>query len=227
MKKAVVLFSSGLDSSTVLAIANSEGYQLHCLTFDYGQRHSVEIEIAKKAISKLKFSVHHKIARIDLRVFGGSALTDDIAVPKNCIDDEFQTIPVTYVPARNMIFLSYAIGYAETVGASDVFIGVNQIDYSQYPDCRAEFVEAFQTCANLGTKAGSDGAKFIIHAPLQFMHKRDIIKLGLSLGVDYSNTITCYDPVDDISCGICQACHLRLEAFKAAGIPDPIRYVQA
>lgn len=226
MKKAVVLLSGGLDSATVIAIAQSQGFEVHALSFDYGQRHRVELERASRIARQLDISAH-RVARIDLGVFGGSALTADIDVPKDRGESELDTgIPITYVPARNTIFLSFALGYAEVIEASDIFIGVNALDYSGYPDCRPEFIDAFKNLANLATKAGVEGtSKFKIHAPLIDMTKAQIIQKGTSLGVDYGMTTSCYDPSDDgIACGHCDSCQLRLKGFREAGLTDPVRY---
>lgn len=210
-KKAVVLLSGGLDSSTVLAMANDKGFSCHALSFEYGQRHNIELACAKNMAKTLGVA-SHVISRIDLSAWGGSALTADIEVPKDSRDSG---IPITYVPARNTIFLSHALGFAEAIGARDIFIGVNAVDYSGYPDCRGEFVEAFQTLANLATKAGVEGDPFTIHAPLLEMTKVDIIKRGHELGVDYSLTQSCYDPSDSGNpCGQCDACRLRDAAFS-------------
>ena len=210
-KKAVVLLSGGLDSSTVLAMANDKGFSCHALSFEYGQRHNIELTCAKNMAKTLGVA-SHVISRIDLSAWGGSALTADIEVPK---DGRDSGIPITYVPARNTIFLSHALGFAEAIGARDIFIGVNAVDYSGYPDCRGEFVEAFQTLANLATKAGVEGDPFTIHAPLLEMTKVDIIKRGHELGVDYSLTQSCYDPSDSGNpCGQCDACRLRDAAFS-------------
>ncbi|MAI67033.1 MAG: 7-cyano-7-deazaguanine synthase QueC [Phycisphaerae bacterium] len=209
-KQAVVLLSGGLDSSTVLAMANDKGFSCHALSFEYGQRHNIELACAKNMAKTLGVA-SHVISRIDLSAWGGSALTADIEVPK---DGRDSGIPITYVPARNTIFLSHALGFAEAIGARDIFIGVNAVDYSGYPDCRGEFVEAFQTLANLATKAGVEGDSFTIHAPLLEMTKVDIIKRGHELGVDYSLTQSCYDPSDSGNpCGQCDACRLRDAAF--------------
>ena len=209
-KRAVVLLSGGLDSATMLAIANKEGFRCHALSFEYGQRHNIEIESAKK-VAKAIGVASHVISTIDLSAWGGSALTDDIEVPKN---GDMQGIPVTYVPARNTIFLSHALGFAEAIDARDIFIGVNAIDYSGYPDCRGEFIEAFQTMANLATKAGVEGDSFMIHAPLIELSKVEIIQRGIELGVDYAMTQSCYDPLrDGKPCGKCDACRLRDAAF--------------
>lgn len=226
---AVVLLSGGLDSTTVLAVARSEGYAVHALTFSYGQRHSSEIDAAK-AIARRAGVIRHQIVDIDLRAFGGSALTADIAVPKDRDLDrpaEGQSeIPVTYVPARNTIFLSYALALAEVVGAADIFIGVNALDYSGYPDCRPEYIEAFEKMASLATRAGVEGrTRLTIRTPLIALTKAGIIRLGTSLGVDYSGTTSCYDPgASGEACGRCDACQLRLKGFREAGLADPIEY---
>lgn len=209
-KPAVILLSGGLDSATVLALANSKGYACHALSFAYGQRHSSEIESAKKVADHLGVS-SHVISEIDLSAWGGSALTGDIAVPK---DGKENGIPITYVPARNTIFLSHALGFAEAIGARDIFIGVNSVDYSGYPDCRGEFIDAYERMANLATKAGVEGDPFTIHAPLLNMTKVEIITQGLQLGVDYTMTQSCYDPTSTGEpCGSCDACRLRDAAF--------------
>ena len=222
MKRAVVLLSGGLDSATTLAVSLREGFESYALSFEYGQRHGVELQAARRVAESLG-AQEHRIAKIDLRVFGGSALTDDIAVPKNRESDT--EIPVTYVPARNTIFLSYALAWGEVLGAADIFIGANAIDYSGYPDCRPEFISAFERMANLATKAGAEGTRFKIHAPLISMSKTEIIRKGMELGVDFSLTHSCYDPgADGVACGECDSCRLRLEGFRAAGLVDPIRY---
>ena len=223
--KAVVLLSGGLDSSTTLAVAKSQGYELYALTFRYGQRHQVEIEAAVRIARHFQVN-QHKIFDVDLGSFGGSALTAEIEVPKNRGWDEIsKDIPITYVPARNTIFLSLALAWAEVLGAGDIFIGVNALDYSGYPDCRPEFIEAFETMANLGTKAGVEGGKIKIHTPLINLNKSQIILKGLELGVDFSLTITCYDPsAEGKACGKCDACLLRLKGFAEAGIKDPAIY---
>ena len=226
MKKAVILLSGGLDSTTTLAIAQNSGFKLFGLTFRYGQRHKYEIAAAQK-IAQAYNLADHKITEIDLRTFGGSALTDDLDVPKdrnNGTMNEF--IPITYVPARNTIFLSFALAWAEVLGANDIFLGVNSMDYSGYPDCRPEYIQSFANMANLATKAGIEGKQSIkIQTPLINMTKKEIIKKGLKLGVDYSFTHSCYDPENDgISCGRCDACQIRLRGFQEAGIPDPIKY---
>ena len=229
-RPAVVLLSGGLDSTTVLAHAIAEGYSAHALTFRYGQRHQHEIAAAQRIASQLGAS-GHAILDIDLRGFGGSALTDaSIAVPKDrSADDLTHGIPVTYVPARNTIFLSFALAYAEVLGASDIFIGVNALDYSGYPDCRPEFISAFETLANLATASAVEGrTTVVIRAPLQHMTKRQIVEFGTQMGVDYSRTISCYDPTDDgAACGHCDACQLRHKGFREAGVADPTRYASA
>lgn len=224
-RKAVLLLSGGLDSTTLLALATSQGYAIHALSFRYGQRHSAEVAAARKIASHYGV-VQHVVTDIDLRMFGGSALTSDIDVPRNRNVDD--AIPVTYVPARNTIFLSFALAWAEVLGASDIFIGVNALDYSGYPDCRPEFINAFQEMARLATRAGVEGtAPVTIRAPLIDLSKKQIIELGQSLGVDYSMTTSCYDPVDGEACGECDACQLRLRGFDEAGLKDPVRYVHS
>ncbi len=225
-KRAVVLLSGGLDSSTVLAIARSEGYLPYALSFSYGQRHVAELDAARR-VAEATGVAGHVVAEIDLRVFGGSALTADVAVPKGRSQGEIGAgIPITYVPARNTIFLSFALAWAETLEASDVFVGVNALDYSGYPDCRPEYIEAFERMANLATKAGVEGTQRLrIHAPLMQLTKEGIIRRGLALGVDYSATQSCYDPDEQgRACGGCDACQLRLRGFAAVGIPDPAAY---
>lgn len=226
VKKAVILLSGGVDSTTTLAIARSEGYEAYALTFRYGQRHTLEIEAAAR-IARSLGAARQVVLDIDLRSFGGSALTDNIEVPKGRnLSGISRDIPVTYVPARNTIFLSFALAFAETLGAQDIFIGVNALDYSGYPDCRPEYIAAFGHMANLATKAGVEGRPFSIHAPLIAMTKAQIIRKGLSLGVDYSLTTTCYDPsADGKACGRCDACLLRLQGFREAGIDDPVPYI--
>lgn len=224
--KAVVLLSGGLDSTTVLAVAKAEGYETYALSFFYGQRHSWELECARRvaAASGVK---DHRIAQIDLRIFGGSALTADISVPKGrSLDQMSENIPVTYVPARNTIFLSFALAWAEVLGSSDIFIGVNALDYSGYPDCRPEFIEAFERLANLATKAGVEGHQTLkIHTPLIALSKAEIIQTGLKLGVDYGLTSSCYDPSHTGSpCGACDSCLLRQKGFRDNGISDPLKY---
>lgn len=226
MKKAVILLSGGLDSATLVAIAKDQGYMPYCLSFSYGQRHSIELEAAER-VAKSMGVAEHKIANLDLRLFGGSALTDDIDVPKDRSEDEMEAdIPVTYVPARNTIFLSFALAYAEVIGAKDIFIGVNALDYSGYPDCRPEYIEAYEKLANLATKAGvEDDDRIKVQAPLLHMTKAKIISTGSALGVDYGITISCYDPDDHgLACGHCDSCQLRSKGFKEAGISDPTHY---
>ena len=222
-KKAVILYSGGLDSTTCLAIARSEGFAPYAMSFAYGQRHMTELEVAK-ANARPMGAVEHLVVEFDLRKVGGSALTSDIAVPKEGVGSN---IPVTYVPARNTIFLSFALGWAEVLGAFDIFIGVNALDYSGYPDCRPEYITAFETMANLATKAGVEGSgRFQIHAPLIRLTKAEIIGKGLALGVDYGRTHSCYDPTDEgLACGLCDSCRLRLKGFAEAGVPDPVKYV--
>jgi 7-cyano-7-deazaguanine synthase len=221
-KKAVVLYSGGLDSTTCLAIARSEGFEPYALSFDYGQRHSHELELARRAASQAGAS-EHRVVQIDLRQFGGSALTADIEVPKDQPVDA--QIPITYVPARNTVFLSFALAWAEVLGAFDIYIGVNALDYSGYPDCRPEFIAAFEKMANLATRAGVEQNAFKIHAPLQQMTKADIVRRGISLDVDYGQTLSCYDPTPNgLSCGHCDSCRLRLKGFAEAGETDPIAY---
>ena len=226
-KKAVVLVSGGLDSATTLAIAGDQCFELYAMTFKYGQRHSVEIEKAKKIADSMGVA-EHRVVDIDLRQFGGSALTDDIDVPKDRegLDDIEQNIPITYVPGRNLIFLSYAIAWAEVLSAFDIFIGVNAMDYSGYPDCRGEFISAFQDTANLATAATVQGdEKFLIHTPVIEMTKRQIILRGMQLGVDFSLTHSCYDPDETgVPCGHCDSCILRLKGFEQAGLKDPVEY---
>lgn len=222
MKRAVVLVSGGLDSATTLAVAISKGFETYALSFDYGQRHQVETEAAKRVATSLG-AREHRIAQIDLRIFGGSALTDEIAVPKNRA--ETTGIPITYIPARNTIFLSYALAWSEVLGAADIFIGANAVDYSGYPDCRPAFITAFEELAAVATKAGVEGTRFRIHAPLISMSKAAIIRKGAELGVDFSLTHSCYDPTaDGLACGECDSCRIRLEGFRSAGLEDPIGY---
>lgn len=227
-KPAVILLSGGLDSTTVLAIAKSQDYDPYALSFRYGQRHAVELESAGR-VAAAQGVQRHVIADIDLRVFGGSSLTTDIAVPKHDAADELSDeIPSTYVPARNTIFLSFALAYAETVGAQDIFIGVNALDYSGYPDCRPEYIAAFQNMANLATKAGVEGQQLTIHTPLITLTKAEIIATGLGLGVDYGLTSSCYDPDGSGNpCGHCDSCLLRLKGFAEAGHADPLTYQAA
>ncbi len=225
MARAVILLSGGLDSTVTLALAAAEKFEPHALSFEYGQRHQIEIEAAKRVAHSLGVR-DHRIAQIDLRVFGGSALTDQIAVPQERGTGEMASgIPATYVPARNTILLSYALAFAETIGATDIFIGANAVDYSGYPDCRPEFLRVFEELANVATKAGVEGAQFKIHAPLLCLTKADIVRKGAELGVDFSITHSCYDPASDgTACGKCDACLLRLKGFREAGMSDPIRY---
>ena len=225
-KRAVVLLSGGLDSTTLLAMAKDEGYDCYALSFRYGQRHEAELEAAQRVASKFG-AARHVIADIDLRVFGGSALTSDIAVPKHeSIDDLGDEIPITYVPARNTIFLSFALAWAEVLDATNIFIGVNALDYSGYPDCRPEFIEAFQEMANLATRIGVEGTdRCKIHTPLIEMTKAEIIQAGVALGVDYGMTVSCYDAADDGgACGGCDSCLLRRRGFEQAQIPDQTLY---
>jgi 7-cyano-7-deazaguanine synthase len=221
MKKAVILFSGGLDSSTVLAIAKSQGYSCYCLSVDYHQRHIAEL-IAADNIAKQMGVAKHQIIQIDLSGFGGSALTDsNISVPESPTEG----IPVTYVPARNTIMLSLALGWAEVLGAQDIFVGVNAVDYSGYPDCRPEFIQAFQQLANLATKAGVEGKAMQIHSPLIDMSKAEIIAKGVALGVDYALTVSCYQANQaGEACGVCDSCRLRKQGFAEAGVADPTRY---
>jgi 7-cyano-7-deazaguanine synthase len=223
-KHAVVLLSGGLDSATVLAVAKSEGYKAYALSFSYGQRHAWELEAAKRVAASIGVA-EHRTTSIDLRAFGGSALTDDIAVPKGRSTDEMTDgIPITYVPARNTIFLSFALAWAEVLGASDVYLGVNALDYSGYPDCRPEYIAAFEKMANLATKAGVEGRQALkIHTPLIALSKAEIIRLGRSLGVDYGLTSSCYDPSPTgVPCGQCDSCLLRKKGFRENGIEDPL-----
>jgi 7-cyano-7-deazaguanine synthase len=224
--KAVVLLSGGVDSTTTAAIAMSRGFDVHALSFRYGQRHRAELEAAKRVAERLGIR-RHVILDIDLRAFGGSALTSNIEVPKDTPMDEIgRRIPATYVPARNTIFLSFALGWAEVLGASDIFLGANAMDYSGYPDCRPEFVRAFETMAGLATRAGVEGGgRLTIHTPLIALSKREIIAQGLALGVDYGITLTCYDPdPGGAACGRCEACLLRLKGFREVGMEDPAPY---
>lgn len=223
---AVVLLSGGLDSTTVLAFAKREGFVPYAMTFRYGQRHAVEIEAARR-VAAAQGVAQHVVVDIDLRQWGGSALTSDVDVPKDRdVDAADEEIPMTYVPARNTIFLSFALAWAEVLGATSIFIGVNALDYSGYPDCRPEYIDAFTRMANLATRAGVEGAqRLTIHAPLQHMSKAEIVALGQSLGVDYSTTTSCYDPsFDGTACGHCDACQLRLRGFASNGLTDPIAY---
>lgn len=221
-KKAIVLVSGGLDSATVLAMAIAQGYECHTLSFDYGQRHGAELQAAEQ-LSAASAAVEHRVISFDLGVIGGSALTDSaIAVPESPTEG----IPITYVPARNTIFLSFALGYAEVVDASAIFVGVNAVDYSGYPDCRPDYIAAYQIMADSATKAGVEGHGAKVHAPLIDMSKSDIVKEGVRLGVNYAMTVSCYQAnADGEACGKCDSCRLRAEGFKAAGIADPTRYV--
>ena len=227
-KRAVVLLSGGLDSSTVLAIARSQGYELYALSFSYGQRHIVELEAASRVATSIGVAAH-RVAKIDLRIFGGSALTAEIDVPKRRDADQMSHgIPITYVPARNTIFLSFALAWAEVLGSSDIFIGVNALDYSGYPDCRPEFIEAFEKMANLATRAGVEGRQALkIHTPLIAMTKAQIVSKGIELGVDYRLTSSCYDPsAAGVPCGQCDSCLLRKKGFRENGIEDPLKYLE-
>lgn len=220
MKRAVVLLSGGLDSITALAIAKQQGYECYTLSFDYGQRHRAELT-ASEILSKQQDAVEHKTINIDLRSIGGSALTDDIDVP----EEMEEGIPVTYVPARNTVFLSIALGWAEVLEAEAIFVGVNAVDYSGYPDCRPDFIDAFEKLANLATKAGVEGQKLSVHAPLIHMTKSEIIKTGSQLGIDYSQTVSCYQANSEgKACGRCDSCRLRKQGFEDAGLADPTRY---
>jgi len=223
-RRAVILVSGGLDSTTLLALARADGYDCYTLSFDYGQRHRAELQSAEHVSSALG-DVEHKVVKLNLDAIGGSALTDlDIAVP----EEASTGIPITYVPARNTVFLSIALGWAEVLEASDIFIGVNAVDYSGYPDCRPEFIRAFEETANLATKAGVEGRRITIHSPLIDLSKGDIIRKGLALGVDYSQTVSCYQATDEgLACGKCDSCRLRREGFLQAGVPDPTRYVES
>jgi 7-cyano-7-deazaguanine synthase len=225
-RRATVLLSGGLDSATTAAIARNEGYDLFALSFDYGQRHRFELDAARRVAAEMGVC-EHRVVSIDLGQFGGSALTTGAAVPKDRTDDQMHTgIPITYVPARNTVFLSLALAYAEVIGAADIFIGVNAIDYSGYPDCRPEYIAAFEQMANLATKAGVEGSlRFKIHTPLVLLSKADIIRRGVELGVDYSLTHSCYDPDEQgRACGRCDSCLLRHRGFAEAGVPDPTSY---
>jgi 7-cyano-7-deazaguanine synthase len=225
MKHAVVLLSGGLDSATTLAIARSQGYETYALSFDYGQRHQRELEAARR-IAKSLGAKEHRTVKIDNQIFAGSALTDDVDVPKSRSEEEIGSgIPPTYVPARNTIFLAHALAWAETIPAGHIFIGANAIDYSGYPDCRPEFIALFETLANVATKAGAEGARIQIHAPLINLSKADIVRKAVELDVDLSLTHSCYDPTTDgRACGKCDSCQLRLKGFREAGVTDPIKY---
>jgi 7-cyano-7-deazaguanine synthase len=222
-KKAVVLYSGGLDSTTCMAIAKADGFELYAMSFAYGQRHSIELEKAREYAPRTG-AVDHQVVEFDLRQFGGSALTADLDVPKDQLVEG--VIPITYVPARNTIFLSFALGWAEVLGAHDIYIGVNALDYSGYPDCRPEFISAFENMANLATRAGVEGDNpYTIHTPLIQLSKAEIIRTGLDLGVDYRLTHSCYDPTPaGVACGRCDSCLLRLKGFREVGIEDPIEY---
>jgi 7-cyano-7-deazaguanine synthase len=221
MEKAIILLSGGLDSATCLAIAQAEQFECYALSFDYGQRHECELQAARK-IATTSEVAKHIVIKIDLRLWGGSALTDDIAVPEA---GSSTGIPATYVPARNLIFLSFATGWAETLNARDIFIGVNSVDYSGYPDCRPQFINAFSECARVATTAADEGWEFNIHSPLQQLNKAEIIRAGLNLGVDYSLTHSCYNPDESgLACGKCDSCALRRQGFLDAGVVDPTKY---
>ena len=224
-KKAVILVSGGLDSATTLAIAKEQGYECYAMSFDYGQRHQIELESAK-IVSNALGAVEYKVIQLGLSDIGGSALTDDdIAVPQHESSDVDEGIPVTYVPARNTVFLSLALGWAEVLSAEAIFIGVNAVDYSGYPDCRPEYIEAFQTMANLATKTGVEGKLIQIKTPLIHLTKAEIIQKGTALGVDYSKTLSCYKPdAEGKACGLCDSCHLRKQGFESANLPDPTLY---
>jgi len=229
MKNAIVLVSGGLDSTTVAAIAQADGYEVHALSFDYGQRHVVELEAAKRVVAALGIR-HHATMKVDLRAFGGSALTADIAVPKHRDAAAMgHGIPITYVPARNTIFLSFALAYAEVSDAQNIFIGVNALDYSGYPDCRPEYIRAYEAMANLATRAGVEGTqRLTIHTPLMELTKAGIIARGAALGIDYGLTLSCYDPSPEgFACGACDSCQLRRKGFEEAGVADPTHYRSA
>jgi 7-cyano-7-deazaguanine synthase len=228
MKHAVVLLSGGIDSATTLAIAISQGYECSALSFDYGQRHRLELKAAQRAADSLG-AKEHCIVKIDNRIFPGSALTDDVDVPKQRSEEEISHgVPITYVPARNAIFLAHALAWAEVKSAAHIFIGVNAVDYSGYPDCRPEFIMMFETLANLGTRAGLEGRRFQIHAPLLKLSKAEIIRQGIELNVDFSLTHSCYDPAPDgRACGECDSCQLRLKGFREAGMTDPVQYARS
>jgi len=225
MKHAVVLLSGGIDSTTALAMAIAQGYEVYSLSFDYGQRHKLELEAARR-VAESSGVREHRVVKIDNHLFSGSALTADIDVPKRRSEKEIGAgIPATYVPARNTIFLAHALAWAEVIGAAHIFVGVNAIDYSGYPDCRPEFIAIFETLANIGTKAGIEGRRFQIHAPLIKCSKADIIRKARELDVDLALTHSCYDPTPDgLACGLCDSCQLRLKGFREAGLADPIQY---
>ena len=224
-RNAVVLLSGGLDSATTLAIARSEGYTCHCLSVDYGQRHRAELDAAVRVAASLGAAAH-RVIRLDLRLFGGSALTDDaVAVPEGGIQPG---IPVTYVPARNTIMLSLSLAYAEVLGANDIFFGANAVDYSGYPDCRPDYMKAFEVMANLAMRAAVEGQRLTLHTPIISLSKADIVRRGMALGVDYGLTVSCYQAADDgAACGLCDSCRLRSGGFEGAGVPDPTRYKNA
>jgi 7-cyano-7-deazaguanine synthase len=228
MKRAVVLLSGGLDSTTTLAIALAEGFEAYALSFDYGQRHKIEI-VAARRIAQSLGAREHRVVKIDNQIFAGSALTNDVDIPKSRSDIEIaHGIPVTYVPARNTIFLSYALAWAETLEAKDIFIGVNALDYSGYPDCRPEFISEFEKLANLATKIGTEGARLKIHAPLMELSKAEIVRKAVEFGVELALTHSCYDPLPDgRACGQCDSCQLRRKGFREAGVPDPVQYVSS
>ena len=228
MKHAVVLLSGGLDSATTLGIARSRGYETYALSFDYGQRHRQELDAARKIANSVA-AKEHRIIKIDNQIFAGSALINDVDVPKSRSEEEIgRGIPPTYVPARNTIFLAHALAWAETIPAGHIFIGANAIDYSGYPDCRPEFIALFETLANVGTKAGAEGARIQIHAPLIKLSKAEIIRKAVELNVDLSLTHSCYDPMPDSrACGECDSCQLRLKGFREAGVTDPIKYARS
>ena len=225
MKHAVVLLSGGIDSTTTLAIAIAQGYATYVLSFDYGQRHSLELEAARR-VAKSLGAKEHRTVKIDNGIFGGSALTDNVDVPKGRSEKEITAgVPITYVPARNTVFLSYALAWAEVLGTFDIFLGINALDYSGYPDCRPEFITAFENLANLATKSGVEGQRFRIHAPLISLSKGEIIRCGTELGVDFSLTHSCYDPTaDGRACGRCDSCQIRRKGFREARLQDPIAY---
>ncbi len=224
MKRAVVLLSGGLDSATCLAIANDEGLDAYAMSFRYGQRHTFELDAAARVVEALG-ATEHRVVDIDLAAFGGSSLLGEGEIPKGRDDASIGAgIPSTYVPARNTVFLSYALAWAEVLGANDIFIGVNALDYSGYPDCRPEFIEAFQAAANAGTRTGTEGDGYRIQTPLIDLTKAQIVERGTSLGIDYGLTVTCYDATDAGACGACDACVLRRQGFEQAGVPDPTRY---
>lgn len=228
-RKAVVLLSGGLDSTTVLAVAKDQGFEANAISFRYGQRHAIELEAARRVAAAAELE-RHVVCDIDLRVFGGSALTADVDVPKHDSADELSDdgIPITYVPARNTVFLSFALAYAEVIGSTDIFIGVSSLDYSGYPDCRPEYIAAYEKMANLATRAGVEGNEVKIHTPLINLTKAQTVELGTRLGVDYSLTLSCYDPdAEGRSCGHCDSCLLRLRGFADAGLTDPVRYQEA